>query len=252
MKFSNFKNELMDNFRIYLQNEFERRKNRNGQYSLRSFAQSLGLNAGCLSVILNGKRPITRKLFKKISAKLSLSPMEIRGFLGESGSEAPFQVLEEDSYHLLSQWYYDAILELVQVEGFSPDLNWIANQLGINISEVKIAIERLQRCRLLSISPDGSWKVEQNTDIHLNNSTTKALKQLQGQILNKSLDAIEKVPIERRFHSSMTMAINKEDLEEAKEYLREFRQQFCQKFQTNKKLTSVYQLSMGFIPTSKN
>ena len=48
-------------FRLYLQNEFVRRANKNPSYSLRSFARSLEVNDSTLSKLLSGKNEYHKK-----------------------------------------------------------------------------------------------------------------------------------------------------------------------------------------------
>ncbi len=71
----------MDSFKDYLQQEFLRRNRKNEKYSLRAFAQHLGMNHATLSGILSGKRAITEPTFRKLAPALNLSPHEMAHFL---------------------------------------------------------------------------------------------------------------------------------------------------------------------------
>lgn len=67
-------------FRLFLQEEFERRCKRNPRYSLRAFAQSLSLHHGTLSQVLRGTRPLTAKAQMKIARSLGFGPAEMSNF----------------------------------------------------------------------------------------------------------------------------------------------------------------------------
>lgn len=57
-----------------LEAEFTRRKSLNPRYSLRAFAQTLGVPSGRLSEFLSGKRRPTAKISAQIADRLGLSP----------------------------------------------------------------------------------------------------------------------------------------------------------------------------------
>lgn len=71
----------MDSFKSYLQDEFEKRCNKNKHYSLRSFSKSLDVEPSFLSKLLRGQRRFTDKSIVRFGSKLGLSPEEIQPFL---------------------------------------------------------------------------------------------------------------------------------------------------------------------------
>ncbi len=68
-------------------------KARNSSFSLRAFAQRLDLSSGALSEVLNGKRPLSIAIKKRIAPKLLLSPQEeLEFFQCEIRTKAPDQI----------------------------------------------------------------------------------------------------------------------------------------------------------------
>lgn len=232
-------------FRHFLQCEFEKRSAANKSYSLRAFARKLDIHPSCLSVILRGKRPLTENLVTRFLAKFELTPAELSGL---RSLDEDYEILKIDMYHLTADWKHDAIMELTKCEDFIPDIDWVAQSLEVSRTDIQLAIERLVRLKLLTINESGWSLIHQNTEIHVNEYTTAALRDFQKKALEKSLDALVNVEIRKRYHATMTMAIDSEKLEEAKEMLREFRLKFCSKVQKENKLNNVYQLNMGFYP----
>ena len=57
--------------------------------------------------------------------------------------------ISQDIYEVSSVWYYHAILELTHLDNFIGDMDWIAKQLSISVSEIKMAVETLCRLDLL-------------------------------------------------------------------------------------------------------
>ncbi|HAG92455.1 MAG TPA: hypothetical protein DCL41_11310, partial [Bdellovibrionales bacterium] len=66
----------MQNAVEMLNSEFNKRKGRNPNFSLRSFAKWLKISPAQLSQMMTGKRPITINSAQKIGDRLGLSPIE--------------------------------------------------------------------------------------------------------------------------------------------------------------------------------
>lgn len=241
-----------DSFRALLVNEFEKRKEKNSSYSLRAYANFLLINPACLSVILRGKRPLTAKLVQRFSNRLNLSPEDLSHITStaEKGSKANYEIMTFEMFQMLSEWHYDAICELVKLDGFRNDSKWISAQLNVDVTKVNIAIERLLKYDFLSKDEFNNLHLEKaDNDLHVDDFTDVALRKLQEKALELSKDAINSVNIESRFHGTMTMAIDQKKLPEAKKELRKFKQKFCTKIQNKSdSCNAVYQLQLSFFP----
>ncbi|MFL5812300.1 MAG: TIGR02147 family protein [Bdellovibrionia bacterium] len=244
-------------FRRYLQQELIRRCEKNPGYSLRSFARSLGIHHTTLSRLIAGKRGLNSKSIQRLCGALKLSQAEASLYLDGKATEAPpldsahYQNLALDTFISISEWYHDAILELTHIQGFKGDPKWIATKLGIKASQVKTAVERLQRLELLSITPRNQWidLSRDNTTNVSNDITSAALRKLQKQILELSMEALEEIPRAHRDHSSTTLAIEAADLPEIKERIKKFRFELTSFVQRKSvKANSVYQLAVSFFP----
>lgn len=249
---------LPNDFRSLLQQELVKRCRKNPKYSLRAFAKALGIPSSALAEMLNGKRSITKKTIEKLGSKLGMELSVIENMKLAHGSrkdqdeidQANFRQLTLDQYALISDWYHYAILELIKVRSFQNDNTWIAKALGITKSQANIALERLQRLGLLEINDSGEIEVSSigfNTNISGNLTSTGA-RQLQGQILEQSLHALENFSIEKRSHTSMTMAINPSLIPEAKNRIAKFRRELCEFLESQGPQTEVYQMSLSLFP----
>lgn len=78
-------------FVIYLQKEYERRRRKNENYSLRAFARNLGIGSSDLSKIMSGRRAVTTAMIKRLSRR-SVSPYtkraNLRDVRGDKGHHA--------------------------------------------------------------------------------------------------------------------------------------------------------------------
>jgi hypothetical protein len=66
------------------------------------------------------------------------------------------------------------ILQLCRTSGFRPDCRWIAQEIGVSVDQVNLALSRLLRLRLLEVSATGEWR--DNT--HLPEATEKEFRKL--------------------------------------------------------------------------
>lgn len=251
-------------FRLFLQQELARRCKKNPYFSLRAFARTLNVEVSSLSKILNGKRSLTKKMLHKICSQLGLGPDRVTYFEKRLrphhrtvaketvvSKKTECAQLTLDTFAIISEWYYYAILELATVKDFNPNPSWIAKVLGITVSEVNFAIERLQRVGVLSLTKD-RWEQKAG---HLttigSNFTAVALRRLQQQILDQARKSLVLVPMEKRDQSAMTVAIDSCKLKEAKQRIKKFRRELCEFMQDGNEQDEVYQLSISLFPVSK-
>ncbi|MGE3610967.1 MAG: TIGR02147 family protein [Bacteriovoracaceae bacterium] len=247
----------MEHFKNILQQEYLRRVRKNSHYSLRAYAQHLNVNHAILSMVLSGKRKITKGMVIKFSTALGLNPEEMNKYLQTEMNEAEqsFFLLQSDVFSFISEWYYDAILELTAIPHARLEPKAIAQILDITVIQATLALETLERLELLKKNDKGRYELayKNSTNILDHNTTTSAQKNYQKSILEKSLEALETIDRKYRDHTSTTMAISLQDLPAAKELIRKFRQDlnaFMQKDQS--RLDEVYQLQVSFFPLTVN
>jgi uncharacterized protein (TIGR02147 family) len=252
-------------FRHFLQGELIRRCEKNAAYSLRAFARTLGCDVSTLSKILKGKRPTGRITIEKLGARLGLSPERVQRFMesrerpttataNTSTMAGPdYQQLTLDSFKIISDWYHYGILELMRVDHFKPDSKWIARTLGLTVSEVNIAVERLVRVGILEINAQGEWidHSEGRSTTIGNEFSAAAFRNLQRQVLELALKALEEVPMDKRDQTSMTMAIDSRLLPEAKTRIKNFRRELAHFLSRGEKRDAVYNLGISLYPLTR-
>jgi uncharacterized protein (TIGR02147 family) len=256
-------------YRDLLSNELANRCETNSAYSLRAFAKSLTVDPGALSRILSGKQSLSYKMAKDISTKLDLTPSQQKQFFKSVNKEQESRKLKRaqipidlekseykgddlsiDYFRVIADWYHTALMELTFVKGFKGEARFISRQLGISVTEAKLALERLVKLGLLEKKGKKFIKVKaklSTTDRHL---STSALRKNQKQLLEKSIYSLENDPIENRNHTNMMMAIDAKKIKMAKKMIREFQMSLCNYLEAGKQ-DKVYNLSISLIPLSK-
>jgi uncharacterized protein (TIGR02147 family) len=262
---------LMHEFRAYLQQEFVRRTTKNQSYSLRAFAQHLGTNHATLSSILSGKRQITRATIQRMAKALDLGPAEVERFesackksKGPRGEgEGPlakepvtpsYFVIQQDAFAAMSDWYFDAILELALIPRFNLQPEVIAPSIGISELQARIGLETLERLELLTKDEAGRYRLQNQNSTNLLSPefTSAANRKYQRSVLEKSIEALERVDRKDRDHTSTTMAIEIKDLAVAKELIQKFRHELNAFLQRDgAEPDGVYQLQVAFFPLTQ-
>jgi uncharacterized protein (TIGR02147 family) len=259
-----------DFFREYLTEELARRCERNPRYSTRAFAKALDVDVASLSRILAGKQIPSYKICESVFVKLGLSPTMQKKFLKSVAAKqkatglkriAPaFKNLGADSeerrdlttdiWRVIADWYHGAIMELTFTKDFNSDPKWISQQLGISEVEVKLAIKRLIRLELLELKESVLTKTIAQVSSADKNVTSSAHKRLQKQVLKKAVDSLENDDIEIRNMTSMAMAVDPQNIPQAKKMIQSFSRELCAYLESGKR-TQVYQLGVCLYPISK-
>ncbi len=248
--------------RCVLQNELVRRIKDNPRYSLRAFARSLEIDPSLLSKVLNGKRGASRKVFERLVTHLGLSGSETALLCREPASQAiwsggkaidgGYRNVSADEFQIISDWFHYAIFELMNVKNYRPSPRWMARALEVSVEQVLGALNRMERAGLIARNAKG-FRVRTNQSITNigNNISAAPFRILQKQILEKAIQAVDEVALDKRDQTSMTMAIDPALLPEAKEVIRRFRRDLSAFLQKSPDRSEVYNLSISLYPVSK-
>lgn len=242
-------------YHTLLQDAFNERRTRNPRYSLRAFSRDLGISVTALSKVFRYERNLSPRNIRRLADFLALSPAEIEKLsarkLGDrKGSEEKDTLLEEDTFRLISDWYYFAILGLSRTKNCKSDIEWIAKRLGITKVEAVGAVKRLERLKL--VERRGRKLVRTSEPVRTTSDIpSPALKKFHSQQLELARESITHVPVELRDITSITMAIDPNRLKLAKEKIAEFRNLLCELLEGVEQ-TDVYLLSIQLFPLKKH
>lgn len=264
----------MTNFREILSVELEEKQRKNPSFSLRAFAKNLGINHGALSQILGGKRTPSYQMATKIMMGLELSKTEEKEFLysiakeqfeskpermnpilrklvlGKNDYSESTRYLEVEKFKVISDWYHYALFVAVSKDNFVLDYEKLAKNFNLNKIQVERTIERLISVGLLIEDEKGLRQAEVHIDTNDKETTTKAHKKRQIQILEKSINAIQNQDLDKRNHSAMTMAIDPKKIPEAKKRIEKFMNELCEFLESGEK-TEIYEIQTSLFSLEK-
>ena len=104
------------------------------RYSLRMFAKKAGLSPATLSLLIQGKRKISKKMAISICERLQFDPMErvqtfgspeLRSGGHQSKTPREYVLLSQDQYQVIADWKAFAILNLLSIAHFKNSIKWI-------------------------------------------------------------------------------------------------------------------------------
>ncbi len=222
------------------------------------------MDSGVLSAVLNNKRKLPKKDGIRICGLLKLDPREKENFLAsldahhanskkaESWQLKDFSLIEESAAteKIISEWEYFAFLSLMDTKNFKNDPSWISRRLAIGRDRVTQVIENLALVGLISQDDQGNLTKPRKNLTTTHGVASQVIRQSHKEGLVKALDKIETVPLEQRSYSSMTLAFNPENIEKARELIREFRRKFSELFDQGAE-TEVYHLAVQFFPLTE-
>lgn len=236
--------------RNVLLSELEIRKQRNAYYSLRAFSRDLGIGLGSLSEVLSGKRELSPKNLKQVLNVLNLKSDLIKPQKKELTEEESHQLMIEDQFRLIADWYFIAILNLAKLKNNKASSHWISERLGIEIYQAQEAIDRLTRLGLL--------KIEKNKLVRTIKPITTsqdlpsvAIKKHHLQNLLLAEKALNQIEVSQREFGSVTMIVDMKNLPKVKDLLLKTRKKAAQLLEKGNP-TQVYTLSFQLFPVSRS
>lgn len=238
-----------------LTKEWNRRKAQNNQFSLRAFARFLNMSPSLLSQILSGKRRLTKTQALKIADRLDFSPAErmyLLTTLFSDSIDAPIiphrQILEEDQFSLIADWYHYGILGLASLEFNESSPKWIARRLSISENTAVEALRRLLRLKLIEITDSSLRQITPPLDT-TDHIPSGAIKRHHKQNLDLAKEKIDQVDLNKREYSSITMAINPKQFKKARELITEFQYKLSEILEQGPK-TEVYTFATQLFPVT--
>ncbi|MGE0174352.1 MAG: TIGR02147 family protein [Oligoflexales bacterium] len=249
-------NQDITDYRDFLLNAYKEKRQKNSQYSLRSYAKFLGISAPQLSKILNRKQPLSLRHATQIADKLALSPSQRSQLATALNSELllptdargrqEFLQLADDRFRLISDWWHFAILSLGSVRGNSKDPKWIATRLGITVQVAEDAFQRLLRLNLVEMV-DGGYR---QSGLPLSTTTdvpSSAIQKYHRQNLELAAEKLGSIPVDLREFTSITIAVDPNNIAKAKDAIRKFKRSMADSLGSGNK-EEVYTLAIQLFP----
>jgi uncharacterized protein (TIGR02147 family) len=254
-------------YREYLKSELNNRVERNSSYSLRSFADQIGVSPSHLSRVLNGEKKLSLTSASRISQRLKhgrrqgshfidliqlelATDLEVKAKLVDRIStnvgEKNQRIVSLEQFKLISKWYHFVILTLTKLKTFQHDTNWIAKKLGVTKLTAKLAVDRLISLKLLKVDSNKRFIVCDDGQISTTDDfSSEAIRINHQQNIQRALEALDKQDVLDREFDNCSLSLRKKDLPVAKKMIREMMDKLNEELDSDEG-DEVYQLNMQF------
>jgi Predicted transcriptional regulator len=237
-------NELKSLLSITLQ----KRQSLNPGYSQNAFARDLGVSPTALSQFLSNKRTLSRTNVRRIVDSLELPNEYNEKFLNVDRNVSTSTRLKLDTFSMISDWYHYAILNLVEIDATHSSKH-IAGRLGIPQELVDQAIERLISLGLMKKTDKGFERtyaaLDSGTDV-----PSEALRKHNREKMELAIQSLERVSIENRDVSSLTLCFDPKRMSLLKSEIAKFKKRIGTMCAVND-ATEVYSLNVQFFPLTQ-
>lgn len=262
-------------YRSFLSDMFDFKKQRNHHFSYRVFAAKAGFSSpNFLKLVITGQRNLTNESIGKIAKGFDLNKQErdffenlvflnqasnydeqdhyyskmmsINGYLKS-------HKLEKSSYIYFSKWYYPAIREIAVFGDRSLTPDKIAKILSPDITakEVEKALKLLQELGLLRKDNNGLWEQADKVVTTGPEVQSLVIAKYHKEMMKMGMEAIERYAPHERDISAVTLSVKKEKITELKERIIAFRKELLKLACEDEDSDQVFQINFQAFPLSK-
>jgi len=262
-------------YRKFLRDTFENLKRTRPSFSHRAFARMAGFSSSnYVMLVMQGKRNLSGDGIFKIAKALKLKKAEAEFFenlvrfnqavsdaekncyysrIAANRKYAAARPLERGQYEYYSKWYIPVIREMVLVDDFKEDPAWIASRLTPQITprEAEAALKLLIDLGLLVRDESGRLVQKDRHIAGVEEVKSLAMSNFQREMIERAATSIDATPADLREIGSVTFAVSRDKLMEAKKMMREFRTRLASFLAEESKADAVYQFNFQLFNLSR-
>lgn len=260
-----------EDFRKFLNDSFEEKKEAEGKYTHRQLAAEAGFtNPGYFNDVVKGRRTLSDKATAKLAAAFGLKTNEAEYFkllvdYGQSKKPAERQELYEQmlfrrnrsSFVRLNpvnskyyqDYHYALIRSAIQVSDFRGDYEALARFLrpSIPVAAIKKCVRELCEWGLLTQGPDGRYRPTYKNQEPAP-SMGDLVKRLNREWVVQAADALFTFPKEERHISSGLLTISAETYQEIMRRIEKFREEIFALAKKEENPDRVMQFNIQYFP----
>lgn len=264
-----------DNYRFFLRDFFEEQKKLRTTFSHRYFARKAGFatSSFCAHVI-DGKRNLTLESLKKVARGLAIKGRAAAYFkyivlynqastnrdkdlyfkkLNHLRKLSAFYSVQKAQYAYYDEWYYPVIRELAVYSGWNGDYAALGSLVvpPLQPEKVRRAIELLLDIGMLVKNENGSFALphEAVTAVDVPPAVTRKTRR---EFIALAQDAMEKLPVDSRHISGVTVLMSAEKFEHIAVKFDELRKYIITEALEDDKKEKVFQFNFQAFPLSKD
>ena len=267
--------EYLD-YREFLKDYYNAKKEANPAFSLRVFSDKIGFKAkDFISRVMNGDKNLSSQSIPKVASGLRLGKHETEFFVAlvkfnqaetteeRNGAFEEMQavlkvvrfaekqhLLGHTQYMVYSHWRHLTIRSLIGMYGFDGDYETLARRVHprITAEEAKKSVKLLEDCQLINKNKNGKYELTESAITTGDRTSKLALRGFHQQCLKLAADSIDRDPPGKRHISGLTLGISQEGYERIVERINAFRKEIALIAEEDKNSDKVFQLQFALFP----
>ena len=267
--------EYLD-YRGFLKDYYNAKKEANPAFSLRVFSDKIGFMAkDFISRVMNGDKNLSSQSIPKVASGLRLGKHETEFFVAlvkfnqaetteeRNGAFEEMQavlkvvrfaekqhLLGHTQYMVYSHWRHLTIRSLIGMYGFDGDYETLARRVHprITAEEAKKSVKLLEDCQLINKNKNGKYELTESAITTGDRTSKLALRGFHQQCLKLAADSIDRDPPGKRHISGLTLGISQEGYERIVERINAFRKEIALIAEEDKNSDKVFQLQFALFP----
>lgn len=260
-------------YRHWLRSLYEERKAQDAFFSWRYLAGRLGVDASYLVRVAQGHRHLAEEALERLAAFAGLDGRDLEIFRalaafnrarGEREQRACYRRLQElrspgasplpdDHVEFFRRWFPVVVRTLGGLPGFVDDPAWVADRLDPPIApeEAAQALELVKRLGLLRRDASGAWILSEPFVSSPPTMDPAVMRAFQKTMIDLAGESLERHPRDLRDITTLTLALDLDDLPEARERLRTLRESLLRLSSESPAPRHVFQLNLQLFPLTR-
>jgi uncharacterized protein (TIGR02147 family) len=256
-------------YREFLRDHYQARKERDTFFSYRHMAQKTGVDAGWIAKVLAGSEHLSQRSLDPFAKLCRLSSRESEYFTAlvvlakAKGTRERAEAFEramslksparktlgERQLAYYARWWHAPVRSALGLLGKRATAGRVAKMLRpeVTLAEVEASISLLKDLGLVRRAAHG-WELYDAFVSSPPEGAKAAVRGYQAAVLELAKDAIEAHPPERRDISTLTLSFDSRDLPLVRERLAAVRDSLIQLSMEAEKPDAVYQVNMQVFP----
>jgi uncharacterized protein (TIGR02147 family) len=257
-------------YREFLRDFYQDRKNRFSYFSYRFIGSKVGLDPGYVVKLFQGKVHIADKTITRFSELCHFIDKERVYFevlvpftKAKSEKEIKFYYerllqakslsvacVDKERFEFYQKWWYSAIRSLIGIEGFSGDYRTLAKRLtpAITPTEAKQGVTLLLKLGMIKQTPSNTYELTDSFITTGDRWQGLAVRDFQRETIRLAGESLDRHNKDLRDISTVTLSVDKKDLPEIRERVKEFRRSLLSFVNESMEQNEVYQLNVQLFP----
>ena len=264
-----------DDYRSFLRDFYISQKSKKRGFSYRFFSRIAGFRSpNILKRVIDGQQNLTLSSINRFIKAIGLSfdegtfyknlvlfnqsksVEEKQKFAREivfSRAYKKLKPMAKVQYEYWSNWYNVVIRELVTLDEFREDPEWIAETLNppITPDEAKRSLDLLLQLGLLKRNSQGKLMQDQTLVLAEDGVLSASVSQFHREMIGKAKESLDRFPLDERHLSTLTFAMSQKEYKEMLEMVQNFNKLLIEKARQARAGERVFQINTQAFPLTQ-